>query len=380
MSRIATGRAALWPSGRNHSLAANTSGDRVASRTGVRDRYLVDRDTLPGQGAGAYSRRHRVGPERHRTVRARGCRSPEDARKEGPQRPIKRRSPRRLRAASAAMPRVIPAHPRAARRPTPTGCSRASGRTRRERSGDRATHRPLWRRWHRPVREVSMTQQRSREDVIQQDVADLHKLGYAQELLRSMGGFSNFAISFSIISILTGAVILYDYGLAWAGTAAVMIGWPFDHGLRADDRRVDVRDRVRVSDGRWPVLLGQPDEEQELGMVDRLVQSHRPVRDRRRHQLRGGLVHQRHDRDADPVQLRDRLRQHDRHHRVGRAADPRRLAGDDGHPHAHPAGHQHRRHQPRRAAEPGQRLVAHRRSSRPWSSSSSWRASRTSPG
>src|SRR6188508_458409 len=69
-----------------------------------------------------------------------------------------------------------------------------------------------------------MTQ--SRDDVIQQDVADLHKLGYAQELFRSMGGFSNFAISFSIISILTGAVILYDYGLAWAGTAAVMIGWP----------------------------------------------------------------------------------------------------------------------------------------------------------
>jgi len=71
-----------------------------------------------------------------------------------------------------------------------------------------------------------MTQARSREDVINQDTADLHKLGYAQELLRSMGGFSNFAISFSIISILTGAVILYDYGLAWAGTAAVMIGWP----------------------------------------------------------------------------------------------------------------------------------------------------------
>ena len=39
-----------------------------------------------------------------------------------------------------------------------------------------------------------------REDTIKQDVADLHKLGYAQELYRSMGGFSNFAISFSIIS------------------------------------------------------------------------------------------------------------------------------------------------------------------------------------
>src|SRR5437762_13843302 len=67
---------------------------------------------------------------------------------------------------------------------------------------------------------------RSREDLIQQDVKDLHQLGYAQELFRSMGGFSNFAISFSIISILTGAVILFDYGLAWGGTAASLIGWP----------------------------------------------------------------------------------------------------------------------------------------------------------
>ncbi len=66
----------------------------------------------------------------------------------------------------------------------------------------------------------------SRDDVIKQDIHELHQLGYAQELYRSMGGFSNFAISFSIISILTGAVILYDYGLAWAGKAAVMIGWP----------------------------------------------------------------------------------------------------------------------------------------------------------
>jgi amino acid transporter len=67
---------------------------------------------------------------------------------------------------------------------------------------------------------------KSREELIEQDVHDLHRLGYAQELFRTMGGFSNFAISFSIISILTGAVILYDYGLAWAGTAAVLLGWP----------------------------------------------------------------------------------------------------------------------------------------------------------
>jgi amino acid transporter len=67
---------------------------------------------------------------------------------------------------------------------------------------------------------------KTREEVIRQDVRDLHRLGYAQELFRTMGGFSNFAISFSIISILTGAVILYDYGLAWSGTAASLIGWP----------------------------------------------------------------------------------------------------------------------------------------------------------
>ena len=73
-----------------------------------------------------------------------------------------------------------------------------------------------------------MSQQapRSREDVIKQDVRDLHRLGYAQELFRTMGGFSNFAISFTIISILTGAVILFDYGLAWGGPAASTLGWP----------------------------------------------------------------------------------------------------------------------------------------------------------
>jgi len=67
---------------------------------------------------------------------------------------------------------------------------------------------------------------RSREEIIRQDVRDLHRLGYAQELFRTMGGFSNFAISFTIISILTGAVILFDYGLAWGGPAASTLGWP----------------------------------------------------------------------------------------------------------------------------------------------------------
>ena len=58
------------------------------------------------------------------------------------------------------------------------------------------------------------------------DDSDLSRFGYAQELFRSMGGFSNFAISFSIISILTGAVTLYGYGLEMGGPLEMTLGWP----------------------------------------------------------------------------------------------------------------------------------------------------------
>ena len=66
----------------------------------------------------------------------------------------------------------------------------------------------------------------TRDELIQQDIQDLHRLGYAQQLFREMGGFSNFAISFSIISILTGAVLLYGYGLKFGGPMVNSIGWP----------------------------------------------------------------------------------------------------------------------------------------------------------
>jgi amino acid transporter len=60
----------------------------------------------------------------------------------------------------------------------------------------------------------------------EEDAADLHRLGYAQELLREMGGFSSFALSFSVISILTGAVTLYGHGLRFGGPLAMSVGWP----------------------------------------------------------------------------------------------------------------------------------------------------------
>jgi len=58
------------------------------------------------------------------------------------------------------------------------------------------------------------------------DAEQLHRFGYAQQLLRDMGGFSNFAVSFSIISILTGAVTLYGHGLRYGGPFVMTVGWP----------------------------------------------------------------------------------------------------------------------------------------------------------
>src|SRR3954454_10315739 len=61
---------------------------------------------------------------------------------------------------------------------------------------------------------------------LDRDTEELRRLGYAQQLLRDMGGFSNFALSFSIISILTGAVTLYGYGLKMGGPLEMAVGWP----------------------------------------------------------------------------------------------------------------------------------------------------------
>ena len=59
------------------------------------------------------------------------------------------------------------------------------------------------------------------------DEARLHALGYAQELRRNMSGFSNFAVSFTIISILSGCLTLYAFGMNTGGPALIVWGWPF---------------------------------------------------------------------------------------------------------------------------------------------------------
>ena len=61
---------------------------------------------------------------------------------------------------------------------------------------------------------------------LSEDEKQLAKLGYKQELSRSWSGFSNFAISFSIISILAGCFT--TFGQAWSngGPIAITWGWP----------------------------------------------------------------------------------------------------------------------------------------------------------
>ncbi len=61
---------------------------------------------------------------------------------------------------------------------------------------------------------------------LSEDEKRLHQLGYAQELSRTMSGFSNFAVSFTIISILSGCLTLYGFGLNTGGPVMIVWGWP----------------------------------------------------------------------------------------------------------------------------------------------------------
>ena len=58
-----------------------------------------------------------------------------------------------------------------------------------------------------------------------EDVKVLHSMGYSQELSRRMGGFQNFAISFSIICILAGGIGTYSIAFGAAGGGSIGIGW-----------------------------------------------------------------------------------------------------------------------------------------------------------
>ena len=91
-----------------------------------------------------------------------------------------------------------------------------------------------------------------------EDARRLGELGYTQEFDRRWSGFSNFAISFSIISILSGCFT--TFGQAWnnGGPIAISIGWPDHLRLHPDRRALHVRARLRLPDGGGHLLLGVP--------------------------------------------------------------------------------------------------------------------------
>jgi amino acid transporter len=63
------------------------------------------------------------------------------------------------------------------------------------------------------------------ESTVDADREHLHQMGYAQELKRGMGTFSNFAISFSIISILAGGWTSFWLGMNAGGPIVILLGW-----------------------------------------------------------------------------------------------------------------------------------------------------------
>jgi amino acid transporter len=69
------------------------------------------------------------------------------------------------------------------------------------------------------------TEPTARRYYTSEDEKLLHRLGYAQELFRAMGGFRNFAISFTIISILAGCLTSYWVGFERGGPVAITYGW-----------------------------------------------------------------------------------------------------------------------------------------------------------
>ena len=64
------------------------------------------------------------------------------------------------------------------------------------------------------------------DHTLDEDVKILHSMGYAQELARRLGRFSNFAISFSIICILSGGINSLAQATSGAGGASIGLGWP----------------------------------------------------------------------------------------------------------------------------------------------------------
>src|SRR6266568_1777277 len=71
-----------------------------------------------------------------------------------------------------------------------------------------------------------MNQDVEQRKVLAEDEKTLRSMGYSQDLARRMDGFSNYAISLSIICILAGGVTSFQVGFCSVGDASIGLGWP----------------------------------------------------------------------------------------------------------------------------------------------------------
>lgn len=73
---------------------------------------------------------------------------------------------------------------------------------------------------------TGMSDDVQKDQTLADDEKTLRSLGYAQELARRMSGFSNFAISLSIICILAGGITSFQVGFCSVGGASIGVCWP----------------------------------------------------------------------------------------------------------------------------------------------------------
>ncbi len=129
------------------------------------------------------------------------------------------------------------------------------------------------------------------EDHLTDDEKHLAKLGYSQDLNRSWSGFSNFAISFSIISILAGCFT--NFGAGWNNGGPISISWSWPilgvFILIIGFTMSELVSAYPTSGGIywWASKLGGP----ACGLLHRLAEPDRPGRGHRRCLLRLRHVH-----------------------------------------------------------------------------------------
>ena len=143
-----------------------------------------------------------------------------------------------------------------------------------------------------------------------EDMKVLHGMGYAQELSRGMSKFSNFAISFSIICILSGGINSFAQATSSVGGAGAGIGWIVGCGVSARLRYRDGADRLGLPDRGRALSLGLDPRKPLHRLGDGMAQPARPHHRDGRHQHRHGLLLYRHVRIAD---RHDRDTRGDRH-------------------------------------------------------------------